>query len=85
MFTDNVVIMQPIPAKSDILADLHRLSIIIKQKHFSLIENMRIRYSHVLSKMIKKKPVAGSIIEVDEISNNLVKASHGSFSVVAKR
>lgn len=48
--------MKPIPSKTDILADLHRLKILIGKKYISDVDKLSMRYFHILNKMICAHP-----------------------------
>jgi len=43
-----------VPNKTDLVADLHRLQVMIKEKHVSLIKKMKSRYVLTLKKMSKE-------------------------------
>jgi hypothetical protein len=67
--------MKPIPGKIDMLADLHRLTMMIKEKLFSSIEKLSTRYFFILNKMLQK---ITDVTEVDEIALQILKDNHHS-------
>ena len=68
--------MKPIPSKPDILADLHRLKILIEKKYTSEIDKMSTRYFHILNKMIVSQPKNLENLELDEVSSSILGENH---------
>ena len=68
--------MKPIPSKTDILADLHRLKILIGKKYISDVDKLSMRYFHILNKMICAHPKNFQNFKVDEIAAEVLRENH---------
>ena len=77
--------MKPIPSKTDILADLHRLKFLIERKCTLDVEKMRARYFHILNKMICLHPKNLENLEVDKIAGEILRENHIKESEIFSR
>ena len=72
-------IMKPIPAKTDIKADMHRLSVMIKEKEFSAIKNLYSRYIFPLKEnafLVVHQKSRNFSFDEDEIAAKILKDHH---------